>query len=198
MLIIFGLIASAALIGISISVGRKSILSLSMVLNIASIAQYVILGSWSAVAITVITVVYIISTQFEERFSFLRSNTYIIGVIVSYLVTYLFTSPQLWSVELVVLVATMGGVLTLFIRNQVGIKVTQIVVSLMFLVFALLVGAYGQVPGQAVNLVLTVVALGYVISYHRANGNVQVPEISTVICNKFRRVRQDSLLMVGS
>lgn len=198
MLIIFGLIASAALIGISISVGRNSILALSMVLNIASIAQYVILGSWSAVAITVITVAYIISTKFEERFSFLRSNTYIIGVIVSYLVTYLLTSPQLWSVELVVLVATMGGVLTLFIRNQVGIKVTQIVVSLMFLVFAILIGAYGQVPGQAVNLVLTVVALWYVISYHRANGNVQVPEISTVICNKFRRVRQDSLLMVGS
>ena len=65
-------------------------------------------------------------------------------------------------------------------------------------VFAILIGAYGQVPGQTVNLVLTVVALGYVISYHRANGNVQVPEISTVICNKFRRVRQDSLLMVGS
>lgn len=179
-----GVVASTMLIVLALAVNRNTILAASLILNIACLTQYWILGSSSAVFITIITLAYMVSTVKEHDYRWIRSTHYLGLVVLAYIVVFIATEPNPVGSGMVILAATLAGFVPLFTHDKIMAKTAQIIAAGLFLTFSIIIGAHGQIPGQIINGVIATIMLTYVVYYQRKNPGAEAPELTTFLMRK--------------
>lgn len=178
-----GLGISAALIALSVTVRRTPIIVLTMIINVLSIVTYSMSGSWSACAVAAVTLIYSVIAIFDDRYPALKSRGVLLAVVATMFAAYFLTTPAAVSMQLLVLVGTMSGILSMALENQVVVKIIQIVGNLSFMAFAYSISSFGQIPGQVICFVLLCASLIYLLVM-RSRGIQDVPEMMTVMREK--------------
>lgn len=178
-----GLGISAALVALSVTIRRTLIIILTMVVNVLSIVTYIMSGSWSACAVAAVTLIYGVIAIFDDRYTALKSRDVLLAVMSVMFAAYFLTTPTAVSMQLLVLVGTMSGILSMALENQVVVKIVQMVGNLSFMTFAYSISNFGQIPGQAVCFALLCVSLIYLLVI-RSRGVQDVPEMMMVLKEK--------------
>ena len=178
-----GLGISAALIALSVTVQRIPIIMLTMTVSLLSIVTYIMSGSWSACAVAAVTLIYGAIAIFDDRYPALKSKSVLLSVMATMFAAYFITTPTAVSMQLLVLVGTMSGILSMALENQVVVKIVQMAGNLSFMAFAYSISNFGQIPGQVICFVLLCVSLIYLLVI-RSRGVQDVPEMMTVLREK--------------
>lgn len=178
-----GLGISAALVALSVTVRRTPIIVLTMIINVLSIVTYSMSGSWSACAVAAVTLIYSVIAIFDDRYTALKSKSVLMMVMAIMFATYFLATPAAVSMQLLVLVGTMSGILSMALENQVVVKIVQMVGNLSFMAFAYSISNFGQIPGQVICFVLLCASLIYLIVM-KSRGVQDVPEMMTVMREK--------------
>lgn len=187
--IILGAIVSVILIGLSISVHRPTVIVLTLLVNLLTGIQYGLLGVYASCAMTMISLIFVMVVSAGDYFPFARSRGHVVVGSLSLIICHGVLSDSFVSVELIALVASILGLLPVVIVDQLSMKIIQALGCALWLMFSVVVGAYGQVPGQLVTLIITVIAARYVFVY-RIKHNVEVvPEMMTTLRRWFDTVQ---------
>lgn len=177
--ILTGFATSVALVALAFAVRRRNVVVLTLIVNALSTVQYALLGATSSALMAGVGLVFVALVFWGGQWA---SSKQSVAVATSALVAvHLVVSDSLVGVALIALVASVMGLIPVVLHNQVAIKLTQIMGCATWLSFSLVVGAYGQVPGQVFTLVLSVATVVYVTWYKRHHDTAEVPELTTVI-----------------
>lgn len=143
-----GLIASVLVVALSLVTKRKKIIWLSLILCLTTGTQYALLGEIPTVVLSAITVIYGILTFFEHKFRFLTSRVFLYGLLAAYTAAFFLANGFTWSPDLMAYGASILGTVVMMMRHEIGAKTVMLVSGLLWLAFQLVVGAYGQIPGE--------------------------------------------------
>ncbi len=186
MVIALGLLASVIVILMSITVQRKNIVVLSILMAVITSFQYFLLEEIGTVWLGAVSLIYAVAMSKENRIPFVKTWTFSIITLVAYVVGYFLINGITFTWGLMALTASLIGTFMLRIHNPIYLKWAMLVNGLTWLTYQLAVGAYGQLPGELVYVVGIVVSLGLLNKAKKNGVNLlDVPEFMTVIKNKF-------------
>lgn len=188
----FGLLSSVCLILASLSLSRKRILILSLLINIFSAFQYLLLGQSGALVLVSLGFLMTATVLTSLKFPALGTTKVLSGFLVAYPVAFFATGGAVdaWP-ELLPLFSTMIATTALFMRNLLLVKGMFIVNGLSWLSFEIFAGAYGALPGEVLTLtgnVTSFVLLG--IAWRAGRPLESVPEMNVRIVSFIRGARK--------
>lgn len=181
-----GVIASVCLIMLSLTVKRINIVVLTLVLSVACIVQFIGLGKHSSAAISIVMVVYIIAGFMVK--SPVVQSPFVVGCVMGlYCLVYVLVNGFEVSIELLALVASCAGLLVVVFDDQVRIKVAQFSACVLWTIFTVAIGAWGQLLGQIFTLIFSCITMVYVMRYVSTNGrDSTVPELIEIFRDRAR------------
>jgi len=161
--VLAGVLNSLFIIAISLPLKRSGIITCSLTISFLNLVQYFITQNYASAIIATITIGYGLIAIMDNKYPVLRSTPFIATVIALYCITYTFTSENIISWELLVLLGSITGMLSMMAISQVNVKIIQIIGNLSFMGFSLIIEAYGQIPGQVISLIVLIISLVYLI-----------------------------------
>lgn len=186
MVIALGLIASVLVIMMSITVQRKNIVLLSIIMAVITSFQYLLLGEIGTVWLGAVSLIYAVAMSKESTFPFVKTWAFSIVTLIAYATGYFWINGFSPTWGLLALTASLIGTFMLRIHNPLTMKWAMLFNGLTWLTYQLAVGAYGQLPGEAVYLVGIVVSLSLLNKAKNKGVNLlDVPEFMTIVKNKF-------------
>ena len=167
---VLGLVASGLLVVLAAVHTQRLVIGVSVMLSMVVAAQYVVLGEFAAAGVSVVGLVFALAAVFIPR----RKSVTV--PVVTFMVACL-AVVSLWAggvpahpVGWFPLVgAVLMGVLP-FVENVVWVKACQGAGGVVWGVFMVWVGAWGQVPGQVLYMVVWGVSVWRLYRQHTMNG----------------------------
>lgn len=166
---IAGLICSAAVIAISLPLNRKGIIACTIAINLMNIIIFSLSGNFASTAIVAITLLYAVIAIFDNRYPVLKSNSVIATVLITYVAAYVLTTSSLISAQLLTLAGCMTGIIAMMDIKPVNVKIIQIVGNVCFMSFSIIIGSYGQLPGQVFSFCVLIASLVWIIRKNRTD-----------------------------
>lgn len=161
--VLAGVLNSLFIIAVSLPLKRSGIIACSLTISFLNLVQFFITQNYASVIIATITIGYGLVAIMDNKHPELRSTPFIATIIALYCITYIFTSENIISWEILVLLGSITGMLSMMAISQVNVKIIQIIGNLSFMGFSLIIGAYGQIPGQVISLIALIISLVYLI-----------------------------------
>lgn len=187
--IIIGSIASIIMVIAGLTTHRKRLFTLATLISLLSLTQFLILGTYAAMVIGIISATRNFSLAFlEEKFP--KINTPKTAIFYSLLHTLAFTlttnvtSGNTPIYEFLPLTGAIIGTLAPLFNRMVLLKTFMVFSGLSWLTFELIKGAYGQAIGETFTLFANLTAIVYLTIQHRKLGNVDdetIEDLSTQI-----------------
>lgn len=171
-IMIAGLLCSAAIIAISLPLNRKGIIACTIAINLLNMLIFSLSGNFASTIIVAITLLYAVIAIFDNRYPVLKSNSVIATVLIAYLVAYVLTTDNFISAQLLTLVGCMTGIIAMMDIRPVSVKIIQIVGNVCFTSFSVVIGSYGQLPGQIFAFYVLIASLVWIIRKNIKNNNV--------------------------
>lgn len=151
--LLLGLIASGLLAAISYSTSNKTITILSCLMSVTVCVQYTLLGRPSAAALSVVSLVFSIVALLMKNSEKWRWQTVLPAMLVSMTVTSWFFGGITMGYEALPLLGSiLMGSLIMFHKPAV-IKSVQFVAGVIWTVYQVHVGAWGQIPGEVIYFI---------------------------------------------
>jgi len=145
---IFGLVASVLLVAISYSISNKTITILSVLMSSAVALQYLILGAYGATALSVLSIVFAVAALLLNKKPYWNLRNIAPVIVVSMTALFLVTGGSLSGLNLLPLVGSVLLSCLVPVENKWAIKVITLVAGIIWLVYQIHTGAWGQIPGQ--------------------------------------------------
>ena len=187
MIIALGLLASFFVAILWVSIQRNTIIGVTSLLMVATIGQYALLGRWSTVILSVITLSYGLITVLESRWPWLHSRMSLAVLFSAYTGAFLFMNGLTLNVDVVAFAASLSGVVLMTLTNPLAAKWVMLFNGLAWTTYQLSTGAYGQLPGEAIFIVGVLVSMVMLYRAKFAGRDLsEVPELAHVIRAKFR------------
>jgi hypothetical protein len=187
LVIILGVIASILMVAGGLTTKRKKLLVLLASLSVVCISQYVILGATIAMAISVVGIVrYALLYFFEEEHPWVNSIPMALAFIMLHVLAFTvgsgFYSQELHAYDFIPLVGAILGTLSFMFSNMVIVKTLMVAIGSIWLAYEFIIGAYGQMVGEALTLVANVVAIVYLIRSRMAGvPEADIPDLNTQV-----------------
>lgn len=144
----FGLIASVLLVAISYSSSNKTITILSVLMSSAVAVQYLLLGAYGATALSVLSIVFAVAALVLNKKPYWKFRNIAPVIVVSMTALFLVTGGSLSGFNLLPLVGSVLMSCLVLVENKWAIKVITFVAGIVWLVYQIHTGAWGQIPGQ--------------------------------------------------
>jgi len=188
----FGLLSSVCLILASLSLSRKRILILSLLINTFSAFQYLLLGQPGALVLVSLGFIMTATVLASFKFPALGTTKVLAGFLVAYPAVFFATGGWVdsWP-ELLPLFSTMIATTAVFMRNLLVVKGMFIVNGLSWLSFEIFAGAYGALPGEILTLTGNVTSFILLGMAWRAGKPLEtVPEMNVRIASFIAGMRK--------
>lgn len=183
-----GAATSISLILLAFAIQRPRIILLLIAVDTFTMIQFVISGSYGAVAVTGVSLAYALLMIQSGRYQVLNRPLVFLAVAGVYVFVFGYTQKgELVSWQLLILAGAFASMLSMFLTNQEAVKVIQLLGSLCYISFSMIIGAYSQLPGQVFCFMLLVVSLCYILYMRKRGFEGQVPEITTIVREKMIR-----------
>lgn len=192
MAIALGLIASILVVLMSLIIKRDNVVKLSIVLGVTTTAQYAVLHEWGTVWLTSISALYAVCLLFAQRYPALGSQKVAYALVIVYTTGFIAINGVNLSWGLFSYAASILGALMLLISNPLGLKYAMLVNGVLWTVFQVSSGAYGQLPGELLyvaGIIYSVIMLSR--AKKRGVDLRLVPEITTVINSKLSQRKKE-------
>lgn len=200
MVLFFGLCASVFVVLLSFTIQRKNVVLVSSALACFTMAQYMLLGKTATVVLAAVTLLYGVVTLFEKRYPVLGSKYALYVLCATYSAVFFLVNGFSFDVEILAYAASLAGVIIMALRNQIAVKWIMLLNGATWCSYQLIVGAYGQLPGEIFFTVGVLVSLKMLYDAKKKGVPLdKVPEVSTILKNKFnnfRETRQSSKIAV--
>ena len=144
----FGLIASVLLVAISYSSSNKTITILSVLMSSAVAVQYLLLGAYGATALSVLSIVFAVAALVLNKKPYWKFRNIAPVIVVSMTALFLITGGSLSGFNLLPLIGSVLMSCLVLVENKWAIKVITLVAGIVWLVYQIHTGAWGQIPGQ--------------------------------------------------
>lgn len=145
---IFGLIASVLLVAISYSSSNKSITILSVLMSSAVALQYLLLGAYGATALSILSAMFAVASLVLNKKPYWRFRNIAPLITVSMTVLFMVTGGSLSGFNLLPLIGSVLMSCLVLVENKWSIKVITFTAGIIWLVYQIHTGAWGQIPGQ--------------------------------------------------
>lgn len=157
---IFGLVASVLLVAISYSSSNKTITILSVLMSSAVALQYLLLGAYGATALSVLSIVFAIAALVLSKKPYWRFKNIAPVIVVSMTALFLMTGGSLSGFNLLPLVGSVLMSCLVLVENKWAIKAITFVAGIVWLVYQIHTGAWGQIPGQVFYFTFWFISVG--------------------------------------
>lgn len=157
---IFGLIASVLLVAISYSSSNKTITILSVLMSSAVAIQYLLLGAYGATALSILSIIFAVAALLLSKKPYWRFRNIAPVVVVSMTVLFLVTGGSLSGFNLLPLIGSVLMSCLVLVENKWAIKSITFVAGIVWLVYQIHTGAWGQIPGQIFYFTFWFISVG--------------------------------------
>lgn len=147
-----GVLASLCIIIMAFSFNRSVILWSTLLTSVITGVQYILLEQTATTFLIGISLVYSILLMLENKLPAVRTHAFTGGVLTVQLLGYIAINGITLDWSILALAGTLIGTVALWFQNPVKLKVTMLVMGLIWLTFQIAAGAYGQLPGELVFL----------------------------------------------
>lgn len=156
----FGLIASVLLVAISYSSSNKTITILSVLMSSAVAVQYILLGAYGATALSVLSALFAVAALVLSKKPYWRFRNIAPVIVVSMTTLFLITGGSLSGFNLLPLVGSILMSCLVLVENKWAIKAITFVAGIVWLVYQIHTGAWGQIPGQIFYFTFWFISVG--------------------------------------
>ena len=156
----FGLIASVLLVAISYSSSNKTITVLSVLMSSAVAIQYLVLGAYGATALGVLSALFAVSALMLNKKPYWRFRNIAPIVAASMTALFLVTGGSLSGFNLLPLIGSVLMSCLVLVENKWAIKAVTFVAGIVWLVYQVHTGAWGQIPGQIFYFTFWFISVG--------------------------------------
>lgn len=136
------------LVAISYSSSNKTITILSVLMSSAVAVQYLLLGAYGATALSVLSIVFAVAALALSKKPYWRFRNIAPVIVVSMTTLFLITGGSLSGFNLLPLIGSVLMSCLVLVENKWAIKVITFVAGIVWLVYQINTGAWGQIPGQ--------------------------------------------------
>lgn len=157
---IFGLIASVLLVAISYSSNNKTITILSVLMSSAVALQYLLLGAYGATALSVLSIVFAVAALVLNKKTYWRFRDIAPVIVVSMTALFLVTGGSLSGFNLLPLIGSVLMSCLVLVENKWAIKTITFIAGIVWLVYQIHTGAWGQIPGQIFYFTFWFISVG--------------------------------------
>lgn len=148
-IILAGLVSSVALVGMSLANDRRTVTWWILGLTLATSVQFALLEKWALVAINGVAIVYAIASAFERYIPFIQKTPGKLGLFIAYSGAFFAVNGFHWDIELLSYFAAITSIAMMVISNPLTNKLFALTNGISWSIYQAIVGAYGQLPGQA-------------------------------------------------
>lgn len=186
MVFTLGLIASAIVIIMAFTIKRNMIVKMSAIMGVVTTLQYLLLNEWGTAWLTFVGFLYAVGLMYEEKIPIMKGKSVAYLLLVIYSVGFFGINGFSFGWPLVAYAASLLGTFMLLLRNPLALKYAMFVNGGLWMIFQMVSGAHGQIPGEIVYL-LGIGASIFYLKHSRKKGIPlnEVPEFSTLIRNRF-------------
>lgn len=168
--VFLGLLASVLLVVLAAIHTRRLVIGVSVALSMVVAAQYVVLGEFAAAGVSLVGLVFALVAVFVPRRKSVTVPVVTLMVVCLSVVSLLTGGIPAHPVGWFPLVgAVLMGFLP-FVENVVWVKACQGAGGVVWGVFMVWVGAWGQVPGEVLYMVVWGVSVWRLYRQHTMNG----------------------------
>lgn len=160
---IFGLIASVLLIAISYSSSNKTITILSVLMSSAVAVQYLLLGAYGATVLNVLSIVFAVAALVLSKKPYWRFRNIAPVIVVSMTTLFLVTGGSLSGFNLLPLIGSILMSCLVLVENKWAIKTITFIAGIVWLVYQIHTGAWGQIPGQIFYFTFWFISVGNMV-----------------------------------
>ena len=160
---IFGLIASILLVAISYSSNNKTITILSVLMSSAVAVQYLLLGAYGATALSVLSIVFAVAALILSEKPYWRFRNISPVIVISMTTLFLITGGSLSGFNLLPLIGSVLMSCLVLVKNKWVIKAITFVSGVVWLVYQIHTGAWGQIPGQIFYFTFWFISVGNMV-----------------------------------
>lgn len=185
--IILGVLASIGMVTSGMTTNRRKLLLLLSILSILGISQYLLLGVVIALATSLVNLTRTtLLFFFEKRFPILSGLPVAFLFMSLHLLAFSFATNQflnpLTIFDYIPLVGAFLGTLAFVFRNMVIVKSLMLTISIMWVMYEFMIGAYGQMLGETFTIFANIVAIIYLVRKHSAGlTDDQIPDLTTQV-----------------
>lgn len=174
--VFLGLLASVLLVVLAAIHTRRLVIGVSVMLSMVVAAQYVVLGEFAAAGVSLVGLVFALAAVFVPHRKSVTVPVVTLMVVCLSVVSLLTGGIPVHPLGWFPLVgAVLMGFLP-FVENVVWVKACQGAGGVVWGVFMVWVGAWGQVPGEVLYMVVWGVSVWRLYRQHTMNGvNVEHP-----------------------
>lgn len=186
---------SIALVALGFAISRKAVVFLNLFLAGVSILQYFLLGAYAAASFSLFVMLYGILYIFEKKLRFLKSTGYLIFCYLVPVFLYITLNGVTVGIEIIALVGNLLGLLSMSIKEGSPLfrKWVMCAQTITWISFQVIVGAYGMLVGNSVNLIAIVISLVILYKARAAGVNLkEVPEIPELVKKAILKNKADT------
>lgn len=151
--IILGLVASGLLAAISYSSHNRTITILSAVMSAVVCGQYVLLNHPGAAVLSAISLIFSIASLMLSNTRAWRPRVVLAAMILSMVVAHWVVNGISVRYEMLPLVGSVLMASLICIHNRATIKATQFIAGVVWTIYQVHVGAWGQMPGEVIYFI---------------------------------------------
>lgn len=194
MVFVLGLIASALVVVMSLTIKRDMIVKMSALMGIVTTAQYALLGEWSATWLTSVAFFYALGLMFAKKFPIMESKRIAFVLLLIYSAGFFIINGFSLSWPLLAYGASLLGTFMLLVHNPLILKNMMLINGLLWLGFQLASGAYGQIPGEIIYLFGVITSITYLMKAKSKGIPLdKVPEFTTILKRKLEKRKRNKL-----
>lgn len=151
--IVLGLVASGLLAAISYSSHNRTITILSAVMSAVVCAQYVLLNHPGAAVLSAISLIFSITSLMLSKARAWRPKVALATMILSMVATHWIVNGISVGYETLPLIGSALMASLICIHNQAAIKGIQFIAGVVWTIYQVHVGAWGQMPGEIIYFI---------------------------------------------
>lgn len=192
-ILLLGICSSVAAIGEAFSLHKQKLFMFVLAAWGIGIIQYSLVEQPFLVAISIVGVIRTFMVLASVKYSWLNHIAFIPFFLIVHTILFIVFSD--WSsitwFEFIPLFAVYGGTISGFFNNLIYIKLISISNGTLWLYYQYMLGLYGQLPGEAINLGINFWALIVLIQAYRNHIPLsEVKEVNVRIREAIVRQRQ--------
>lgn len=184
--LIVGLLASTCLVVSSLSLERRRILFLGMVINALNALQYLLLDQPGALAMVGLGFIMSATAFASLKWEQLGTTKILVGFLIAY-PTLFFASGTVVSslVDVLPLLGMMLATGAFFMRNILVVKSMFLTVGMIWLTFQFFSGAYGGIPGEIITMTGNLVSIAMLVTAYRHGRSLDdVEDLASILRRK--------------
>lgn len=168
---------SATIIVYAVSIRRRTLILLSLLMSVLAITQYTALTQWGAVALTIVNLAYSVVAFYDTRHPILgslgvRVFFLTVSVVLSSIIEYGIRGYSVFSANTLAVIASITSVVVIMVPTFIQQKLFTIGSGVFWLLYQIIVGAVGNIPGEIMYIAGACLVLGVAIYQHK---RYQVP-----------------------